>query len=109
VIVLEATAEPLTVDATLNEKFDVGFVTVKPIFTVSPAAMLQVLLRVMTRAPEATEAPPAAVDSRQLAAFVSTSDTVVTTVVATTWLLSLSVTVIVSPLGIALGAVIVIT
>jgi hypothetical protein len=109
VIVFEATAEPLTVEATLNEKLDVGSMTVRPIFTTSPAAILQVLLSVITRAPEATDAPPEAVDSRQLAALVSTSDTVSTLVVATTALASLSVTVIVSPLGMALGAVSVIT
>jgi hypothetical protein len=43
VTVLEATVLPLTVEATLNEKFDVGSVTVRPTFTVSPAAILQPL------------------------------------------------------------------
>jgi hypothetical protein len=109
VTVLEATVEPLTVDATLKEKFDVGLVTVRPIFTVSPAAILHALSRVMTRGLAADVTPPP--DWRQLAATASTSETLVgaTTVEPTTLLPSLSVTVIVSPLGMALGAVMVIT
>jgi hypothetical protein len=110
VTVLEATVEPLTVDATLKEKFDVGLVTVRPIFTVSPAAILHALSRVMTSGLAGRDATPPP-DCRQLAATASTSETLVgaTTVEPVTLLLSLSVTVIVSPLGIALGAVIVIT
>jgi uncharacterized membrane protein YkvI len=101
---LELTAVPLTVDATPKEKFDVGSVTVRPILIVSPAAMLQVLSSVMTSAPVATEPPP---DWNWKQS--STSETLLNLVVATTALLTLSVTVIESPLGMAMGAVMVIT
>ena len=103
---LELTAVPLTADATLKEKFDVGSVTVRSILIVSPAAILQMLSRMMTR-PLLVSRPPLVPAWRQFAAFSSTSETLVAPDTGT--LPALSVTVMLSPAGMALGATAVIT
>jgi hypothetical protein len=103
---LELTAVGLVVDATLNEKFDVGSVTVRPILTVSQPAILQVLSRMITRPLVVVAEPPLVPFWTQLAAFPSTSETLVAPDTGT--LPALSVTVMVSALGMALGAVVVI-